>query len=77
MCIPTVFLWLLFIYVEASIRLKEFKASVDIRNMPFHLDLCRPFAAHWLVVLLFQYRPMTEFIKRIVDSKQLVLSFSA
>ena len=46
-CIPTVFLWLLFIYVEASIRLKEFKASVDIRNMPFHLDLCRPFAAHW------------------------------
>ena len=50
-CIPTVFLWLLFIYVEASIRLKEFKASVDIRNMPFHLDLCRPFAAHWWVTI--------------------------
>ena len=52
MCIPTVFLWLLFIYVEASIRLKEFKASVDLRNMPFHLDLCRPFASHWWVTNL-------------------------
>lgn len=39
-CLPTVTLWLLFIYVEASVRLKELKA------LPFTLDLCRPFAAH-------------------------------
>merc|ERR1711976_1038546 len=45
-CLPTVFLWLLFVYIEASIRLKELKAHLDIRNLPFHLDLCRPFAAH-------------------------------
>lgn len=45
-CLPTVFLWLLFVYIEASIRLKEFKAHIDMRHLPFHLDLCRPFAAH-------------------------------
>jgi len=46
-CVQTVCLWLLFIYIEAAIRLREFKAHVDIRHLPFHLDLCRPFAAHW------------------------------
>jgi hypothetical protein len=40
-CLPTVCLWLLFIYIEASVRLREFQ-----KNLPFHLDLCRPFAAH-------------------------------
>lgn len=40
LCLPTVSLWLLFVYVEASVRLRELK------NLPFHLDLCRPFAAH-------------------------------
>lgn len=39
-CLPTISLWLIFVYIEASIRLKELK------NSPFHLDLCRPFAAH-------------------------------
>lgn len=41
-------LWLLFVYIEASIRLKEFKSHLlDVRTLPFNLDLCRPFAAHW------------------------------
>ncbi|XP_057306990.1 macoilin-1-like [Hydractinia symbiolongicarpus] len=39
-CIATISLWLVFVYVEASVRLREIKAA------PFHLDLCRPFAAH-------------------------------
>ncbi|CAK9295727.1 unnamed protein product [Gordionus sp. m RMFG-2023] len=39
-CLPTISLWLLFVYIEASVRLRELK------NVPFHLDLCRPFAAH-------------------------------
>lgn len=34
-------LWLLFLYMEAAVQLR------DLRHMPFHLDLCRPFAAHW------------------------------
>ncbi|CRK95605.1 CLUMA_CG009064, isoform A [Clunio marinus] len=38
-CLPTIILWLLFVWMEAKIRWK------DNRNMP-HLDLCRPFAAH-------------------------------
>ena len=46
-CLPTVFLWLLFVYIEAAVRLKEYKLHIDIKNLPFHLDLCRPFAAHW------------------------------
>jgi len=39
-CVPTVVLWLLFVYMEAAVRLR------DLRHLPFHLDLCRPFAAH-------------------------------
>ncbi|XP_070494498.1 macoilin [Chironomus tepperi] len=38
-CLPTIILWLIFIWMEAKIRWK------DNRNIP-HLDLCRPFAAH-------------------------------
>lgn len=38
-CLPTVSLWILFVYIEAAIRFK------DLKN--FHVDLCRPFAAHW------------------------------
>ncbi|KAM9340720.1 LOW QUALITY PROTEIN: macoilin-2 [Symphorus nematophorus] len=37
-CLPTVSLWILFVYIEAAIRFK------DLKN--FHVDLCRPFAAH-------------------------------
>jgi len=39
-CIATISLWLLFVYVEASVRLR------GIKSAPFNLDLCRPFAAH-------------------------------
>lgn len=45
-CLPTVFLWLLFVYIEAAVRLRDYKLHVDLKNLPFHLDLCRPFAAH-------------------------------
>lgn len=44
-CLPTIILWMLFVYLEAGIRWK------DSRHMP-HLDLCRPFAAHWYVKAL-------------------------
>ncbi|XP_048387365.1 macoilin-like [Stegostoma tigrinum] len=37
-CLSTLSLWILFIYIEATIRFK------DSRN--FNVDLCRPFAAH-------------------------------
>lgn len=73
-CIPTVFLWLLFIYVEASIRLKEFKASVDLRNMPFHLDLCRPFASHCIgypvVTLGFGFKSYVGYRMRMRRQKE-------
>ncbi|CAG9857973.1 unnamed protein product [Phyllotreta striolata] len=39
-CAPTVILWVLFVYLEAAVRLR------DVKHMPGHLDLCRPFAAH-------------------------------
>lgn len=45
-CLPTVFLWLLFVYIEAAVRLRDYKLHLDVKNLPFHLDLCRPFAAH-------------------------------
>jgi hypothetical protein len=36
-CLGTVVLWVLFVWLEASVRLREIKT----------IDLCRPFAAHW------------------------------
>lgn len=39
-CAPTIILWVLFVYLEAAVRLR------DVKHMPGHLDLCRPFAAH-------------------------------
>lgn len=48
-CLPTVMLWLLFLYIEAAVRLR------DLRHMPFHLDLCRPFAAHWYIFFSYIY----------------------
>ncbi|XP_050298169.1 macoilin-1 isoform X2 [Anthonomus grandis grandis] len=39
-CAPTVVLWILFVYLEAAIRLR------DVKHLPGHVDLCRPFAAH-------------------------------
>ncbi|XP_014239384.1 macoilin-2 [Cimex lectularius] len=58
-CLPTVMLWLLFAYMEAAVRLK------DLRHMPFHLDLCRPFAAHCIgypvVTLGFGFKSYVSF----------------
>lgn len=58
-CLPTVMLWVLFAYMEAAVRLK------DLRHMPFHLDLCRPFAAHCIgypvVTLGFGFKSYVSF----------------
>ncbi|XP_058805014.1 macoilin-1 isoform X2 [Phymastichus coffea] len=65
-CLPTVMLWLLFLYIEAAVRLK------DLRHMPFHLDLCRPFAAHCIgypvVTLGFNFKTYVGY--RIRQRKQ-------
>ncbi|KAF6021784.1 TMEM57 [Bugula neritina] len=39
-CASSILLWLLFVYVEAALRMK------DQKSLPFNMDLCRPFAAH-------------------------------
>ncbi|XP_032683812.1 macoilin-1 isoform X4 [Odontomachus brunneus] len=61
-CLPTVMLWLLFLYIEAAVRLR------DLRHMPFHLDLCRPFAAHCIgypvVTLGFGFKSYVGFRMR-------------
>ncbi|KAF8777954.1 Macoilin-1 like protein [Argiope bruennichi] len=66
-CLPTISLWLLFVYIEASVRLKELK------NLPFHLDLCRPFAAHCIgypvVTLGFGFKSYVGYRMRLVTSK--------
>ncbi|CAG0881476.1 unnamed protein product [Cyprideis torosa] len=63
LCLPTICLWLLFIYIEASVRLKEVQ-----RSLPFHLDLCRPFAAHCIgypmVTLGFGFKSFISFKAR-------------
>lgn len=64
-CLPTIILWLLFIWMEAKVRWK------DNRNMP-HLDLCRPFAAHCIgypvITLGFGFKSYISF--RIRQRKQ-------
>jgi len=39
-CVPTVLLWTIFMYVETVLRLK------NLRNHSLHVKLCLPFAAH-------------------------------
>lgn len=41
MCVPTVAICFLLLYVEVAIRLR------DSKTIPLSIDLCRPFAAHW------------------------------
>ncbi len=43
-CISTVSLWVLLVYTEASLRLKDLKTS--------HANLSHLFAAHWYVDLI-------------------------
>lgn len=61
-CLPTIVLWMLFVYLEAAIRLK------DLRHMPSHMDLCRPFAAHCIgypvVTLGFGFKSYIGFRMR-------------
>ncbi|GIX66536.1 hypothetical protein CEXT_19901 [Caerostris extrusa] len=67
-CLPTISLWLLFVYIEASVRLKELK------NLPFHLDLCRPFAAHCIgypvVTLGFGFKSYVGYRMRLRKQKE-------
>ena len=36
-----------FTYLPLQWSVQEYKLHIDVKNLPFHLDLCRPFAAHW------------------------------
>ncbi|XP_064613038.1 macoilin-like isoform X2 [Liolophura sinensis] len=66
-CLPTVSLWLLFVYIEASVRLRELK------SLPFNLDLCRPFAAHCIgypvVTLGFGFKSYVSYRMRLRKQK--------
>lgn len=66
-CLPTVSLWLLFVYIEGSVRLRELKA------LPFNLDLCRPFAAHCIgypvVTLGFGFKSYVSYKFRLRKQK--------
>ncbi|KAI0207593.1 Macoilin [Lamellibrachia satsuma] len=67
-CLPTVSLWLLFVYIEGSVRLRELK------TMPFHMDLCRPFAAHCIgypvVTLGFGFKSYVSYRLRLRKQKE-------
>ncbi|KAG5856058.1 hypothetical protein ANANG_G00003910 [Anguilla anguilla] len=65
-CLPTVSLWILFVYIEAAIRFK------DLKN--FHVDLCRPFAAHCIgypvVTLGFGFKSYVSYKMRLRRQKE-------
>ncbi|CAE1300529.1 Macoilin,Macoilin-2,Macoilin-1 [Acanthosepion pharaonis] len=67
-CLPTVSLWLLFVYIEASVRLRELK------SLPFNLALCRPFAAHCIgypvVTLGFGFKSYISYRMRLRKQKE-------
>ncbi|TST98553.1 Macoilin-2 [Bagarius yarrelli] len=65
-CLPTVSLWILFVYIEAAIRFKDLK--------DFHVDLCRPFAAHCIgypvVTLGFGFKSYVSYKMRLRKQKE-------
>ncbi|KAL0961772.1 hypothetical protein UPYG_G00331550 [Umbra pygmaea] len=65
-CLPTVSLWILFVYIEAAIRFK------DLKN--FHVDLCRPFAAHCIgypvVTLGFGFKSYVSYKMRLRKQRE-------
>ncbi|XP_077446625.1 macoilin-1 [Stigmatopora argus] len=65
-CLPTVSLWILFVYIEAAVRFK------DLKN--FHVDLCRPFAAHCIgypvVTLGFGFKSYVSYKMRLRKQKE-------
>lgn len=64
-CLPTISLWLLFVYIEASLRLKTLKT----------IDLCRPFAAHCIgypmVTLGFGFKSYLSYKLRLKKQKEI------
>ncbi|PIK50967.1 hypothetical protein BSL78_12135 [Apostichopus japonicus] len=68
-CLPTASLWLLFVYIEASVRLRELRTA-----LPFHLDLCRPFAAHCIgypvVTLGFGFKSYVSYRLRLRKQRE-------
>lgn len=64
-CLPTISLWLLFVYIEASLRLKTSKT----------IDLCRPFAAHCIgypmVTLGFGFKSYLSYKLRLKKQKEI------
>ncbi|GAB1605369.1 macoilin-like isoform X1 [Argonauta hians] len=67
-CLPTVSLWLLFVYIEASVRLR------DLKSLPLNLALCRPFAAHCIgypvVTLGFGFKSYISYRMRLRKQKE-------
>lgn len=70
LCLSTASLWIIFVYFEASFRLRE----VNVRHIPFHLDLCRPFAAHCIgypvVTLGFGFKSYVSYKLRLRKQKE-------
>jgi hypothetical protein len=68
-CLPTVLLWLMFLYIEVAVRLRE------LRSFPFHLDLCRPFAAHCVgypvVTMSFSFKSCISYRFRLRKQKEI------
>ncbi|KRZ88812.1 Macoilin [Trichinella sp. T8] len=68
-CLPTTTLWMIFLYVETSVRLKELK------TLPFTLDLCRPLAAHCIgypvVTLGFDVKSYVSYRLRLRRQKEI------
>lgn len=74
-CLQTFTVWLIFVYIEATVRLKELK------NLSTNLDLCRPMAAHSIgsqVVMLgfgvkkyLNYKIMLKKQKEVQNSNEI------
>lgn len=61
-CISTVSLWILLVYTEASLRIKDLKTS--------HANLSHLFAAHWYLNLIspFQQDIFSVFLHKINEA---------
>ena len=63
----TISLWLLFVYIEASLRLKSIDKSID--------NFCKPFAAHCIgypiVTLGFGFKSYISYKLRLKKQKEI------
>uniref|UniRef100_A0A8D0DFL4 Macoilin 1a n=1 Tax=Sander lucioperca TaxID=283035 RepID=A0A8D0DFL4_SANLU len=72
-CLPTVSLWILFVYIEAAIRFKDLKNFHSLLSMPYHFFLCNAhdkYIGYPVVTLGFGFKSYVSYKMRLRKQKE-------